>query len=333
LIRRTRLYSVVLALVLGACTPAIEAPGPAVTTPKLTTDVIVTSDGANLPLRSWPSEGGAPRAIILALHGFNDYSNFFDDPGLFLAQKYQITSYAYDQRGFGQAPHRGLWAGVDAYADDAKNAIKLLKEKHPGIPIYLLGESMGGAVTMVALTSVNPPSVDGAILAAPAVWGRITMPWYQRLALWIGANTVPSMTVTGEGLNIVPSDNIEMLIELGRDPLVIKKTRIGTIYGLVNLMDAGLESAPKLYAPALILYGQRDEIIPKKPTALMIEKFPKTSQKTQRIALYEGGYHMLLRDLPAATVWKDIAAWIKDPSAPLPSKADLRDLSILTNED
>ena len=42
---------------------------------------------------------------------------------------------------------------------------------------------------------------------------------------------------------------------------------------------------------------------------------------------------MLLRDLPASTVWKDIAAWIEDRKAPLPSKADRRDINALLNTD
>jgi len=319
-----------LILALSACAPRIHAPGPAIADTRLTNNAIITPDGATLPLRQWLPASGEPRAIILALHGFNDYSNFFDDPAQFLASRYQIASYAYDQRGFGNAPNTGRWAGVQAYGNDAKEAIRMLKKRHPGLPIYLLGESMGGAVAMVAMTSNSPPEVDGTILAAPAVWGRVTMPWYQRLALWVGANTVPWMTVTGKGLNIKPSDNIEMLIELGRDPLVIKETRIGTIYGLANLMDAGFESAPHFGSPALILYGERDEVVPKKPTVTMLKNLPQGLEDRQKIALYEGGYHMLLRDIPAATVWKDIAAWIKDPSKPLPSGADHRSLSVLT---
>jgi len=92
-----------------------------------------------------------------------------------------------------------------------------------------------------------------------------------------------------------------MLIELGRDPLVIKHTRIGTIYGLANLMDTALEDAGKLRQPALILYGERDEIIPKRPTRLMLERIEGNGNGAVRVALYEGGYHMLLRDLPAWT--------------------------------
>ncbi len=316
-----RAIALALAVVLGACAPRIHPPGDAVRAPMLEADAFVAADGARLPVRRWMPEQGRPRAIIVALHGFNDYSNFFEDPGGYLAQR-GIGSYAYDQRGFGEAPNRGLWPGVEAYASDLKAFTAAVRDRHPDLPVYLLGESMGGAVVMIAMTGANRPSVDGIILAAPAVWGRSTMPWYQRWALWVGAHTLPWLTVTGRGLGIKPSDNIEMLIELGRDPLVIKHTRVGTIYGLANLMDAALASAGKLQAPALILYGQRDEIIPKKPTALMLGKLPAAARARQRVALYPLGYHMLLRDLGASLPWKDIAAWIADRNRPLPSGAD-----------
>ena len=51
----------------------------------------------------------------------------------------------------------------------------------------------------------------------------------------------------------------------------------------------------------------------------MLEALPADRH---RIALYEGGFHMLLRDLQAATVWKDMASWIINRNAALPSKAD-----------
>jgi len=41
-----------------------------------------------------------------------------------------------------------------------------------------------------------------------------------------------------------------------------------------------------------------------------------------RSAVYENGYHMLLRDLHGETVWRDIAHWIRDRHAALPSAAD-----------
>jgi len=316
-----------LAVLLAACAPAVHPPGARISEPKFTDSAFTAADGVALPARTWGPGQGAPKAVVLALHGFNDYSLFFDDPGDFLAP-YGIRSFAYDQRGFGAAPAPGTWAGANAYADDARDALAALKRRYPATPIYLLGMSMGGAVAMLAAEG-GLQGVSGLILVAPAVWGRATMPWYQRAALWLGAHSMPWLTLTGQGLGILPSDNIEMLRRLGQDPLVIKETRVGTIYGLVNLMDAALAASPKLPRPALILYGEKDQVIPKRPTWRMLATLPEGV----RVAIYEGGYHMLLRDLPAITVWKDLAAWMADPAAPLPSKADRRDAMKLLGDE
>ncbi len=311
----------VVAAVLGACAPLIRAPGPAINRPLLTTGGFHTADGEILPVKSWNPARGEPKAVIVALHGFNDYSNFFEAPGTFLAE-HGILTYAYDQRGFGAAPGHGLWPGIKALRDDLRAFAGLVRERHPGTPLFLLGDSMGGAVVMVTATESGSAIADGAILTAPAVWGRITMPWYQRFGLWVSAHIMPGVTVTGQSLNIKPSDNIEMLRALGRDPLVIKATRVDAIYGLTNLMDRALDRASDFRLPALILYGEKDEIIPKIPTRLMLKRLPQAKKGNRRIAVYENGYHMLLRDLQAEVTWRDIAHWIADPETPLPSGAD-----------
>jgi acylglycerol lipase len=156
------------------------------------------------------------------------------------------------------------------------------------------------------------------------------MPWFQRLALWVGAHTFPDMKLTSKELKIKPSDNIPMLIEFGKDPLVIKESRIGTIYGLTNLMDLALQRVTKLTTPALILYGNRDKVIPKISTALMLSRLPNVGKVTQRFGFYEKGYHMLLRDLQRKTVWDDIGAWITGGTYPLPLGADEGGHSILS---
>jgi alpha-beta hydrolase superfamily lysophospholipase len=268
-------------------------------------------------------ERGNAKAVIVALHGFNDYSNAFAMPGRYLSE-HGIALYAYDQRGFGNSPGRGLWAGTDAYVDDLRQFTRLVGRNHPGRPLYILGESMGGAVAIVAMSSERPPVADGIILSAPAVWGRSTMPWYQRALLSISVSTVPSLQLTGESLGILPSDNIEMLRGLGRDPLVIKETRVDAIYGLVNLMDEALSRVDQLNKEVLVLYGEHDQVIPKEPVSLMLKKLSTTG--TARVALYEQGYHLLLRDLGAAKPWADIAAWVADRSKPLPSGADRRNM-------
>ncbi len=301
-------------MIQAACTPVVNHPGPNVAPPRLYAGHFIAPDGAVLPVRHWLPPGTRPKAVIVAVHGFNDYSLAFEPLGSYLKTQ-GIGCYAYDQRGFGLAPGRGLWAGVEAYTGDLKTFVGQVRVRHPGVPVYLLGESMGGAVAIVTMTSARPPRVDGLILSAPAVWSRNTMPWYQSLLLAVSSHTLPWLRITGEGLGVMASDNIEMLRGLGRDPNVIKATRVDAIKGLADLMDTAQERVSGLKIPTLVLYGERDEIIPKAPLMILLDKLPAGT----RFAYYRQGYHLLLRDLQAERPWRDIAAWITTPAAPLPS--------------
>ncbi|WP_329959140.1 alpha/beta hydrolase [Methylomonas rapida] len=309
-----------LGLSLSGCTPVMMVSGPTLGVSRLTDHVYIAADGTELPLSTWSATD--PKAIIIALHGFNDYRHFFHSTAEYLRQR-QVFCYAYDQRGFGQSPNKGFWAGSDTYAGDLAEFTRLVQERHPGKPVYLLGESMGGAIIIDAMARPQKPDVAGIILSAPAVWGRQTMPWYQTSLLWTLSHTFPWLTLTGKGVvQVTPSDNIEMLIALGRDPWVIKETRVDAIYGLTNLMDAALDSAEKLDEKILLLYGEKDEIVPAEPTAMFVRGLLNEQADKKTVAYYKNGYHMLLRDLQAPLIWQDIAHWILDDAKTLPSGAD-----------
>jgi alpha-beta hydrolase superfamily lysophospholipase len=281
----------------------------------LNDDHILTADEARLPLRVWKPDS-APTAALLALHGFNDYSRSFEEPGTFWATR-GIVTYAYDQRGFGEAPDHGLWAGTETLVEDLRTAARLIRERHPRIPVYLVGESMGGAIALAALGTDYPPAADGAVLVAPAVRGWRALPWYQRGALTFAAYAMPWVTATGRGFKVRPSDNIEMLRGLGLDKLVIKETRFDAIHGLVTVMDDALEAAPRLPVPALLLYGKTEDLVPRNGREVLIDSLPAGGD--WRLAEYADGYHMLLRDLSAEVVLADIVAWVADSAATLPS--------------
>ncbi len=301
---------------LSACAPKFVSLDPVRNDPQLLPGHFVTTDGLSLPYRNWRTDE-APKAVIIALHGFNDYSRFFDPAGQFLA-KHGITSYAFDQRGFGAGAFRGRWFPTENYIDDIAAFSRAIAETYDGTPVYVLGASMGGAIAMTFAAERSPDWIDGVILSAPAVWGRQSMPWYQTAVLDLTAAIAPGMRLTGRGLKITPSDNRDMLLDIGRDPLVIKGSRVDTLYGLVDLMGRALDASAELATPALILYGAKDEIIREGPTRMMWQRLPE-SVLHQRV-VYPDGYHMLLRDLQAETVWTDIAHWINDPNSPLPSR-------------
>ncbi len=313
-----RPLALALLLLLAGCVgngaaPLAAFPPPP---PTVTSGVFVMPDGARLPYREWlPS--GPPGAVVLALHGMNDSRDAWEIPATDLARA-GMAVIAPDLRGFGAAPHRGLWPGTRALMEDARAMALRLRGRFPHTRLILMGESMGAAVLMCLATLPDPPPVDGYVLVAPAVWGRAEMNVFLRATLWLADGVAPGLELTGAPVRKVASSNRDALIRLSRDPLTLRATRIDAIHGLVDLMDAALAAAPRFNAPALFLYGGRDELVPEEATAATWRALPPG----ERRAFYPQGYHLLLRDLDRARPLADIVAWIENPSAPLPSGAE-----------
>ena len=286
--------------------------------PRLEQDSAVMEDGARLPMRAW-LPAGPPRAAILAVHGLNDYSGGFEGTGAFLAAR-GFAVYAFDQRGFGGAPQTGIWAGGSRMADDAWEVARLLRLRHPGVPLYGLGESMGGAVLLHTLQRHPPGWIDAAALTAPAVWNRSEMRGYQRVPLTVLAHSWRGLKLSGRILGRRPSDDPATLRWLREDPFVIQKTRMDVLWGLADLMDAVTREPVTPGVPVLVLYGAHDAILPPQPMCTWLETL--RAPDGWQPALYPSGWHLLTRNLDAARVLADLAAWFEEPGVGLPSGAD-----------
>ncbi len=326
-------------LLLAACAPQVVPSGPAAMGFGLDTAQLAApiprgkadepaaplaepfrgKDGVALPRRVWPAEGGAPRAILLALHGFNEHSGNFllDSVGTLTAAGIEVQ--AYDQRGFGQAPARGYWPGTDAMVSDARAAISALRAARPAVPVFLMGESMGAAVALLAATEAPQLPVDGLILMAPAFWSREVIGPVGVGLFWTLAHSLPALAFPAAAGGISASDNTDALRRNARDPLVIKDTRIDAAWGLLDAMDRASAALPRCCAvPTLIMQGEKDAVVPPSITRGALLRMPPGP----RLARYPKGYHLLLRDSVRQEVVTDLLAWMADGRAPLPSGAD-----------
>lgn len=307
----------ILLFLLPGCVSRLEPPGAPIAPPAVTAEAFVMADGAELPYRAWLPDG-PPRAVVLALHGMNDSRDAWELPAPVLAEQ-GIAVFAPDQRGFGATVSRGYWATTEGLVADATAMAATLRARYPDARLILMGESMGAAVLMVAATGPNPPEADGYVLLAPAVWGRAKMNPFMRASLWVASNTVPGMILRPDGVvRVTASDNREALRRLSTNPLTIRGTRVDAVRGVVDLMDAALAAAPAFRAPALLLYGGKDEVIPARATDTLWRALPAGPER----AFYANGYHLLLRDLGRDTPIADIVAWIGGPAGALPSRAD-----------
>lgn len=309
-------------VILSACAPTVIPAGSAVQPPALITaegspDRYVAADGTALPLAVWPAANGAPTAVILGLHGYGDYRNAWEEPAAIWA-KAGITTYAYDQRGFGGSPTRGRWAGTDSLVADARTMASLVRARHPGVPLYLAGESMGSAIALVAADQTI--DADGLILLATALRSRDTLGPMASGGLWFFAHTIPWMPSGPTSIDYKPTDNPRTLEKLRNDPMMLRQTRLDMAYGLVDLMDAARSAAARVNMPYLMLHGLGDRIVPREPVRAAVEIMPR--RPDSRLAFYRDGYHLLLRDKEGAVVAADIVVWMSDHEAALPSGAD-----------
>ncbi|WP_254277230.1 alpha/beta hydrolase [Halomonas sp. 3H] len=317
------LAGLLLAASLAGCGQALQQqPGPGTDAASLEPHRVIAEDGYRLPLRHWPAEG-EPRALVLAVHGFNDHAGSFAVMAEALAP-HGIATYAFDQRGFGLTDQRRIWPGHQRLTDDVRLLVELLRERHPDTPLYLLGKSMGAAVVLLTLADDPPPGLAGSVLVAPAVWGLDAMPWYQRASLWLGVRLIPSVSFSANAvrrLGIRPTDDPEIIDHLARDPLILRRARVDTLHGVSETMDLALEAARRLPAPALILYGDEDQVIPPEAICALLDRLPERGDDVPgwRLALYPDGYHMLTRYTRRERTEADLAAWLRDPAAALPS--------------
>jgi len=314
-------------LFLAACVQAqIQSPGPASEKeadperplPRLESGRILADDGYELPMTRWMPSGDVER-VVLALHGFNDFRASHQSVAWTLSRT-GTAVYAYDQRGFGSTDQRGIWPGGDRLVKDAQDAIELLKGRYGDTPLYLLGESMGAAVAILALKGESAEQVSGTILMAPAVWGRDIQPWYQRMGLWLGIRLTPGMLLDSEWVDVEPTDDPDWTNYWEQHPLVIHRSRVDALDGLSELMGQALKASAELPGPTLILYGGNDEVIPDDAICNMIQRLPEDwDARSIHLAYYPDGWHFLGRDRRANETLMDIDYWHQQQALPLPS--------------
>jgi alpha-beta hydrolase superfamily lysophospholipase len=256
---------------------------------------------APLAIHEWPSQG-PPRAIILGLHGFGDTGELaFGLPARYWNGR-GIAVYAIDQRGFGANPSRKRWPGIDALVADAVRTARDVRRRHPGVPLIVVGHSMGGGVALAAAAAGM--DADALVLVGPAIAGGDALNPFARAGAWALAAALPDQRWTGEGLiEIQPTDNPEAIRRVLADPRHFGDPSSRELYGLVLLMDRAAAAAPRVRVPVLTLMGERDEVLRPAQVRRIHDRIPGAAGFVD----YPDGWHWLLADLQAARVWGDIA--------------------------
>lgn len=124
-----------------------------------------------MPIYYWSDKEKPLHGLVVAIHGATLHGGAFDPMARKLADKgYEV--YAPDLRGFGRwcsedgKPIPNGEIAVYKSRDDIVGLILSLREQHPNVPIYMMGESLGANLSLW-IASVHPNLIDGIVIASP----------------------------------------------------------------------------------------------------------------------------------------------------------------------
>lgn len=217
------------------------------------------------PLVFWSSDK-APKAVLLCLHELGMYSGIFDDLGNRMAREQNYAVYALDERGFGgwkKFDKSERHMDIDKILSDTKDALEALHAKYPALPVFLLGEAMGGTLAL-KIASTYPKLVQGTISAAPAGDHYKTTSNYFKVCghlLTKGPNKRFDM---GKSLISLATPRASVREAFEKDPEVRLDLTPGELMACQFFMYKSKDIARKITtAPVLIVQGQQDgESIP-----------------------------------------------------------------------
>jgi uncharacterized protein len=140
-------------------------------------DASFPAHGDGLTIRAWWMPAAAPRAVLVWVHGANANRRDLHARGLEIAKFLVgrgISVLAPDLRNHGVSDgtsNERLTMGYDE-ANDVIGAVDYATRRAPGLPVYLMGVSMGGATVLYA--AARDPRVKKLVVFDPVLDAHAT---------------------------------------------------------------------------------------------------------------------------------------------------------------
>ena len=180
-----------------------------------------------------------------------------------------------------------------------------LANEHPGVPVFVLGHSMGGCVAL-AYTIRHQDKLDGLVLSAPlAVLEAASA--VERIAGRVLSVVAPKLGVYDIDSTAVSRDP-QVVRDYDADPLNHHgKLPARTVAELSNTVGDFYEDVVRLTLPMLLMHGTADRLVPPQASEMVNER---ASSEDKTIIRYEGLFHEILNEPERERVAGDVADWL-----------------------
>ena len=259
--------------------------------------------GLRINWQSWlPAE---PRAVVVIAHGAGEHIGRYEHVAARLVRE-GYAVYALDHRGHGHSEGtRALLDRVDNAVADLDSLVLLAGAEHPGLPLFLLGHSMGGLIS-VRYAVLHQDRLTGLLLSGPLAALDAAPPPVRVIARALSA-IAPKLPVIAVDSSLVSRDPAVVGAYNG-DPLVHHgKLPVRTVAELATAIDNFPASVGSITVPTLIMYGTADALAPPSGSKMLAERIG-AADKT--VKAYEGLYHEILNEPEQDQVLDDIVGWL-----------------------
>ena len=262
------------------------------------------ANGVKLYYQSWHPQALA-KAILVIVPGHGGHSGTFTRMVAYLVERNYII-YSFDLRGNGRSPgQRGYINSWAEFRADLTAFLNLVTAKKPDLPLFLIGQSMGGTIALDYVLRESD-RLQGLILMAPAL-GLGVSPW----KLWLGkilSRIWPRFALdTGIDLSAGSRDP-EVVAAFARDTLRHSQGTARLATELLKTINWINDHATELKVPLLILHGGADRVTLPEDSRIFWERLTLADKEKQE---YPDSYHELHNDLNYQEVLADMNDWLK----------------------
>lgn len=262
-------------------------------------------DGTPLFRQTWSPL--SPKSVIAVVHGIAEHSGRYAVLAQWFAQR-GFAVHAYDHRGHGRSlGRRGYVRSFSELLDDLEQFLLTLRKEHPGLPITLLGHSLGGLVAL-ALLCERETALAQAVVSGPALRVSDGVSKLQIGLVRLVGKLAPWLRVA----NSLDLADLSRDPEVGRcyreDPLVQQKISVSLAREILAQGPRTLQAAAAVHTPLLLLHGAEDRIC---PASASQEFFRSLRAADSACKIYPGLRHEIFQEPEHEKVYKDILDWIE----------------------
>jgi alpha-beta hydrolase superfamily lysophospholipase len=256
-------------------------------------DVLQASHG-DYHVHTW--DNGEAHYLVLIAHGIGEHARRYDHIADALVAD-GAAVYAPDHYGHGHsAGERALVSDIEAYVDDLHLVADRALAEHPGLPVVLIGHSLGGVIaTRYAQRHMH--ELAALVLSAPVIGGN---PAFEQL---LAMETIPDVPIDPGALSRDPAVGEAY----AADPLIyhgpLHRQTLETIFASVQTIAQG----PVLELPTLWIHGELDPLAPYPVTREAVDRL-RTDQVQEK--MYPGAMHEIFNEINRDEVIADTIAFI-----------------------